>query len=83
MCIVNEKQQALLHALRALNFVFFILIHFFAPSFVKKEKKRRKKTKFKVLCVSTGPLNLTPLSKFKILFCQFNFYASFPINYVK
>ena len=54
MCIVNEKEQALLHALRALNVAFFILIHFFALSFVRK-KKRRKKTKFKVLCVSTEP----------------------------
>ena len=72
MCIVNEKQQALLHALRALNVVFFHFDTFLCPVlFKKKKKKRRKKTKFKVLCVSTEPLNFTPLPKFKTLFCQF------------
>ena len=50
MCIVNEKQQALLHALRALNVVFSFGT-FLCPVFCKKKKNDIKRLSLKS-CVS-------------------------------
>jgi len=76
MCIVNEKEQALLHALRALNVAFFILIHFFALSFVRK-KNDVKRLSLKSCVSAQNPKILLPSLNLKYFFASLIFVLLF------